>query len=73
MYHATVNGKKTYDVEWDGKSPEGIVNGENLIIDMISEDENKYHILLKNKSYSVELIEADRVHKSQRTRLSDRF
>jgi biotin carboxyl carrier protein len=64
MYHATVNGKKTYDVEWDGKSPQGIINGENLLIDMISEDVNKYHILLRNKSYSVELIDTDRETKT---------
>ena len=49
MYHAKVNGTTQFDLEWDGKSEEGKINGEVFSADMISTGQNKTHWILKNK------------------------
>lgn len=57
MYHAKVNGTTQFDLEWDGKSEEGKINGEVFSADMISTGQNKTHWILKNKSFVAEVIE----------------
>lgn len=59
MLHATINGKKTYDLEWDGKSKEGKLNNDSFVWDALRSDETHLHVLHKNKSYNVEVVSQD--------------
>lgn len=59
MLHATINGKKTLDLQWDGKSPQGQVNGEKFEWDAISDEHGHLHVIHRNKSYTVEIVSCD--------------
>lgn len=57
MYHAKINGKQQFDLEWDGKSTEGKINGESFAADVITTGENKSHWILQNKSFNAEVVD----------------
>ena len=59
MYHATVNGKKKLDVEWDGKTANGLLDGKEFAADIAQISEGKSHWIYQNKSFNVELVEMD--------------
>lgn len=62
MYHIKVNQDKIYDVELDAN---GIsLNKELKDISFASLGNNQYHILLKNKSYNVEVVSINQEHKT---------
>jgi biotin carboxyl carrier protein len=63
MYQATVNGKK-FQVEWDGKTSEGILNDAPFQVDMQKIAEGKSHWLMNNSSYNVEVVSVDAESKS---------
>lgn len=60
MLHATINGKVTIDIDWDGKSKEGTLKNtstpQSFIWDAIETDANHLHVLYKNKSYNLEMV-----------------
>lgn len=58
MSEATVNGKK-FQIEWDGKKPQGLLNGVPFDLDMKSLSEGKSHWLHENKSYNIEIVQLD--------------
>ena len=58
MYQATVNGKK-FQIEWDGKKPQGKLNNVPFEVDMQTISEGKSHWLQDNKSYNVEVVQMD--------------
>lgn len=58
MYQATVNGKK-FEIEWDGKKPEGTLNNSPFKVDIQKIAEGKSHWLHNNKSYNVEVVQLD--------------
>jgi len=58
MYHATINGKKKLDIEWDGKS-EWKLDGQDLSTDVSREDAGKSHWIVKDRSYNVEIVQMD--------------
>jgi biotin carboxyl carrier protein len=57
MYHATVNGKKKLDVEWNGKSALGLLDGKEFAADIAAITSGKTHWIYQNKSYNVELVD----------------
>lgn len=62
MYHVKVNHDKIYDVELDAN---GIsLNKELKDISFASLGNNQYHILLKNKSYNVEVVSINQENKT---------
>ncbi len=63
MYQATVNGKK-FQIEWDGKKSEGILNSNPFTVDIKNIAEGKSHWLHNNKSYNVEVVQLDADTKS---------
>jgi len=57
MFHAKVNDKVQFDLEWDGKSSQGKINGEDFVADMIGVGQNKTHWILKNRSFVAEVVD----------------
>lgn len=60
MYHATVNGKQKLDVEWNGKSATGLLDGNDFVADIAKITTGKTHWIYQNKSYNVELVEMNK-------------
>jgi acetyl/propionyl-CoA carboxylase alpha subunit len=58
----TANGQQSYDVEQQGTS--WLVNQEIFNGDIVRLSESRYHIIWNNKSYNVELLEANVVEKT---------
>lgn len=56
MLHATINGKKTIDIDWDGKNNEGKINEDAFTWDAIAYGDNHLNIIHHDKSYSVEIV-----------------
>ena len=57
MYKITTK-EKTYDISVLNKS-EGKINGDDFKIDTTTDEKGRIHLLKNNKSYSVEVVEAD--------------
>jgi biotin carboxyl carrier protein len=59
MYHATVNGKQKLDLEWDGKSASGQLDGKEFKMDVLEISSGKSHWIHLDKSYNVEVVSVD--------------
>lgn len=58
MKKVTVNGKKEYVVEFEDKAfTKGTVDGTSFEWDIVTLKEDTLHIILNNKSYTVEVLE----------------
>jgi acetyl/propionyl-CoA carboxylase alpha subunit len=57
MYHATINGTKKIDIEWDGKRSEVILDGKTFITDVLIHSDSNSHWIHNNKSYNVEIVQ----------------
>jgi len=53
--HKAIIGKKEFEVELENEKK--FVNGQEIKADIIEIRDGKFHILVKNKSYSAEIIE----------------
>ncbi len=62
MYQIKVNDKFSFDVEAGDNSL--TVNGELVAIDSVLLNKNSAHLLYKNKSYNVEVVELDIAEKT---------
>jgi acetyl/propionyl-CoA carboxylase alpha subunit len=63
MHKVIVNGKKEYTVELKEKTS-GKLNGKDVNWDMITVKDGSFHILMENRSYTVEVLKADHKKKS---------
>ena len=54
MYHVKVNQQNTYDVNVEANAIS--LNNEKKDISFAALSDNKYHVLMNNKSYNVEII-----------------
>lgn len=50
-------GKSSFQVESGSSNKEVIINGKPHTVDIHVEDSNKFHMLLENKSYSIEVVD----------------
>jgi biotin carboxyl carrier protein len=82
MYHATINGTKKIDIEWDGKQAEVVLDGNTISADVLLQPNGTSHWILNNKSYNVEVVQLNRESKeltikvngtSYQVQLKDRF
>jgi biotin carboxyl carrier protein len=82
MYHATINGRKKVDVEWDGISKEGMADGAAFVADVADLSFGKSNWVYKNKSFNVEVVQTNAESKeviikvngtSYTVQLKDRF
>jgi biotin carboxyl carrier protein len=66
MYTITVNGDKTFktDIKLSGNSFEGSFNGESVKGDLLKINDYQYHLLLKNKSYGIDVMKLNAEEKS---------
>ena len=65
MYKVNVTNGKEYAVSFDKEHPlKGEINGEAFALDMIKIKENSFHVIQNNRSYTVELIQAEPSEKS---------
>lgn len=61
----------TYEVEFEqGSNHEGTMNGTPFSLDEVSEGDGRYHVLWENKSFRVEVLEADMESKNVTLRVN---
>lgn len=70
MYHIKVNQDKIYDIEVDSNGIK--LNSEQKDISFEELNKNHYHVLLNNKSYSVELVELNSENKTAIMKVNNR-
>lgn len=56
MLHATINGKKTIDIDWDGKKKSGKINEADFNWDAIEHGTSHLHIIHHNRSFNAEIV-----------------
>ncbi|MFN0032228.1 MAG: acetyl-CoA carboxylase biotin carboxyl carrier protein subunit [Flavobacteriales bacterium] len=56
LLHATINGKKTCDIDWDGKNQQGLLNNQTFTWNKKSERDDLFHVIHHNKSYRLEIV-----------------
>jgi biotin carboxyl carrier protein len=66
MYSITVNGNTTFktDLKLADGAFEGLVNGQPVKGDLVKTNDYQYHLLLRNKSYAVDLVKINPEEKS---------
>lgn len=72
-YKAKVNGESEYTIVLnDAGNTGGTINGENAIIDLQEDGGNRFHVLRDNKSYNVEILNADLDAKTMTVKVNGR-
>lgn len=62
MARITINNRQEFQIETRGDKT--LVNGKEMQPDIVKLDEYRYHVLLGNRSYTVEVLELDRESKA---------
>ncbi len=70
MYHVKVNQQNTYDVNVEANAI--TLNNEQKDISFAALSENKYHVLMNNKSYNVEIISINTELKTASLKVNNR-
>jgi biotin carboxyl carrier protein len=70
MYHVKVNQQNTYDVNVEANAI--TLNNEQKEISFATLSENKYHVLINNKSYNVEIISINTELKTASLKVNNR-
>jgi acetyl/propionyl-CoA carboxylase alpha subunit len=70
-YKAKVNGESEYTIVPDGNKG-GTINGESAVIDLQDDGGNRFHVLRNNKSYNVEILNADLDAKTMTVKVNGR-
>lgn len=72
-YTAKVNGDAEYRILLDdsGKA-NGSINGENFTCDLLDSGSNRFHIIRDNKSYELEILDADLSAKTMMVKVNGR-
>ncbi len=70
MYHVKVNQQNTYDVNVEANAI--TLNNEQKDISFAALSENKYHVLMNNKSYNVEVISINTELKTASLKVNNR-
>ena len=64
-FTVTVHGKEKHKIIFDSReSSKGTMDGKDFFCDMISNGENRFHVIRDNKSYEVEIVKSDVVAKT---------
>ncbi|RYU92797.1 acetyl-CoA carboxylase biotin carboxyl carrier protein subunit [Emticicia agri] len=71
MLRAIVNDKETLEISEEKAGI--IVNGQPFVWDLIKISDKDFHILKDNKSYNVEVVEANYAEKTFRLKIGDRI
>lgn len=70
MYHVKVNQQNTYDVNVEANAIS--LNNEKKDISFAALSDNKYHVLMNNKSYNVEIISINTESKTASLKVNNR-
>lgn len=70
MYHVKVNQQNTYDVNVEANAIS--LNNEQKDISFAALSDNKYHVLMNNKSYNVEIISINTELKTASLKVNNR-
>lgn len=73
MYHAIVNDQKNLEIDWDGKSAQGRLDGELFDVDVISDEKNRYHFLFNNHSMNVEILDMNYTTKTAKVKVNNQI
>lgn len=71
MYHAIVNDNKNLEIDWNGKDARGTLDGVDFDVDVITDEKNRYHILLNNRSVNAELLDMNFELKTARVKVNN--
>jgi acetyl/propionyl-CoA carboxylase alpha subunit len=72
-YTAKVNGESEYRIVLGESGINGgTINGENATIDLQEDGGNRFHVLRDNKSYNVEILDADTETKTMTVKVNGR-
>lgn len=63
MYKAKVNGREI-EVKIEKTAKAALIDGKEIIADILKIKEDSYHILQKDRSYNIEVINIDRLEKT---------
>lgn len=69
MYKVTVNENKPLEINFDKENV--LVNGENVALDECNVGENRFHVLHKNASYNVEVVEVNHAEKTATVKVNN--
>jgi acetyl/propionyl-CoA carboxylase alpha subunit len=59
-FKAKVNGESEYTIVLNDEGHTGgTINGENAVVDLLQDGGTRFHVLRDNKSYNVEILDAD--------------
>ncbi len=59
MYHATINGQRKIDIEFDNGGMNGTLDGKPFSADVANIANNKAHWLFNDRSYNVEVVQVN--------------
>jgi acetyl/propionyl-CoA carboxylase alpha subunit len=73
QYTAKVNGDSEYRIELnDAGNSTGTINGENFSCDLLDSGSNRFHVIRDNKSYELEILDADLEAKTMLVKVNGR-
>ncbi len=73
QYTAKVNGDSEYHIELNGSGKaNGTINGATFSCDLLDSGNNRYHVIRENKSYEVEILDADLKAKTMLVKVNGR-
>lgn len=73
QYTAKVNGDTEYRIELnDSGKANGTINGDIFSCDLLDSGNNRFHIIRENKSYELEILDADLNEKTMLVKVNGR-
>lgn len=73
QYTAKVNGDTEYRIELnDSGKANGTINGDVFSCDLLDSGNNRFHIIRENKSYELEILDADLNEKTMLVKVNGR-
>lgn len=73
QYTAKVNGDTEYRIELnDSGKANGTINGDTFSCDLLDSGNNRFHIIRENKSYELEILDADLNEKTMLVKVNGR-
>jgi acetyl/propionyl-CoA carboxylase alpha subunit len=73
LYTAKVNGDSEYRIELhDAGNSTGTINEENFSCDLLDSGSNRFHVIRDNKSYELEILDADLEAKTMLVKVNGR-
>jgi biotin carboxyl carrier protein len=72
MYNVKVNGRKQFKTELrrEGDVFEGLLDGKQVKGDLVKISDGQYHLLYRNRSYTIQVVKSNREEKTMTLRIN---